>query len=84
MEGGSTRGSLLINGKECGTVDLGGKMMAMGGISVGRFGKVAVDDKLREKKYYPYSNFIDRVEMISKPPNDQDKALDLEREAKIE
>jgi arylsulfatase A-like enzyme len=81
---GSSKGHLLINGRTCGTLSFEGRMIGIGGLCIGRFPKVSVVDELRGKGHYPYTNFIDRAELVTRPPNDQDKTLEMEREASVE
>jgi hypothetical protein len=51
---------------------------------VGKFPYVSITGDMRDKLHYDYTNIIDRVELITRPLNNLDKTVELEKEARME
>ena len=78
---GAGIGRLLINGRPSGTVYIESQPLFGGGtFGVGKFPLVSVTGDMKEKKNYPYTNRIDRVEFnLERPLDDMDLILEVER-----
>ena len=78
---GAGVGRLLVNGKPTGAVRIQSQPLFHGGsFSVGKFPYVSVTGDMREKKIYPYTNRIDRVEFnLERPAGDKELMLELEQ-----
>ena len=74
----------MINQKPCGEFAFGEHGINSATLCLGKFPYVSITGDMREKLHYEYTNSIDRVELITQPLNDQDKTLELEKEARIE
>jgi len=77
-------GCLMINTKPCGELTFGEHGIYSASLCVGRFPYVSITGDMREKLHYEYTNSINRVELVTRPLNDLDKTLELEKEARIE
>jgi hypothetical protein len=75
---------LFINGKSSGTMNLKRNVGCPSDLAIGRFPYVSVTSDMREKQHYNYTNRIDRIEIISTPPNDMEKTIEMEQELKVE
>lgn len=75
-------GRLLIDGRPAGSLRIDFKpLFPSVGVSVGRFGAISVTGDMKEKKLYPYTNVIDRVEFdLERPVDDMDMMRRLEEE----
>jgi arylsulfatase len=78
---GAGVGRLLINGKPTGAVYIQSQPLFHGGtFSIGKFPFVSVTGDMREKKNYPYTNSINRVEFnMERPAGDKELMLELEQ-----
>ncbi len=83
---GAGVGRLLINGKPGGNMYIESQPLFHGGtFSVGRFPFISVTGGMKEKKNYPYTNRIDRVEFdLARPAGDMEFMLELEQALKNE
>ncbi len=83
---GAGVGRLLVNGRPHGNVLIESQPLFMGGtFAVGRFPFVSVTGDMKEKKTFPYTNRIDRVEFdLERPAGDQEAMLELEQALKNE
>ncbi len=81
---GPAKGTILINSKACGEFEFGEHGIVSAGLCVGRFPYVSITGDMREKRYFKYTNTIDRVVLSTRPLDDRDKTLELEKEARIE
>jgi arylsulfatase len=75
---------LFINGEYTGSIRFYGPALNSRNMRVGKFSKRSVTGDMKEKKHYPYTNTIDRVEIVSSPPNDEEMNRELKRELKTE
>jgi arylsulfatase len=71
---------LLINNQPSGNMYLESQPLFFGGtFSIGKFAYNSVTGDMKEKKNYPYTNRIDRVEFnLERPMDDMDLMLELE------
>ena len=78
---GAGIGRLLINSQPHGCVCIESQPLFLGGtFGVGRFPFVSVTGDMKEKKHYPYSNTIDRIEFdMERPLSDMELMLELEQ-----
>jgi arylsulfatase A-like enzyme len=83
---GAGVGRLLINGRPSGNVYIESQPLFHGGsFGVGKFPFVSVTGDMKEKKNYPYTNCIDRVEFnLARPTGDLEAFLELEQALKHE
>jgi arylsulfatase A-like enzyme len=74
-------GRLLINGRPSGNVYIESQPLFLGGsFGIGKFPFVSVTGDMKEKKNYPYTNRIDRVEFnLERPAGDMEMMLELEQ-----
>jgi len=74
-------GRLLINGRPSGNVYIESQPLFLGGsFGIGKFPFVSVTGDMKEKKNYPYTNHIDRVEFnLERPIGDMELILELEQ-----
>jgi arylsulfatase A-like enzyme len=79
-----SKGMIFINSKSCGEFLFGEHGINSGALCVGRFPYVSITGDMREKRNFRYTNSIDRVELETRPLDDMDKTLELEKEARIE
>ncbi len=77
---GAGVGRLLINGRPSGNVYIESQPLFQGGtFGIGRFPLVSVTGGMKEKKNYPYTNRIEKVEFsLERPLNDMDLILETE------
>ncbi|MGD9162146.1 MAG: hypothetical protein PVG39_27290, partial [Desulfobacteraceae bacterium] len=83
-ESEASKGIIMINQKRCGEFTFGEHGINSATLCVGKFPYVSITGDMRDKLHYEYTNSIDRVELITRPLNDLDKTLELEKEARIE
>jgi arylsulfatase A-like enzyme len=74
-------GRLLINGKSSGNVYIESQPLFFGGtFAIGKFPFISVTGDMKEKKNYPYTNRINRVEFnLKRPIADMELMLELEQ-----
>jgi arylsulfatase A-like enzyme len=77
---GAGVGRLLINGRPSGNVYIDSQPLFFGGsFGIGKFPFISVTGDMKEKKNYPYTNHIDRVEFnLARPVGDMELMLELE------
>jgi arylsulfatase A-like enzyme len=78
---GAGVGRLLINGRPSGNVYIESQPLFLGiSFGVGKFPFVSVTGDMKEKKNYPYTNRIDRIEFdLERPAGDKEFMLELEQ-----
>jgi arylsulfatase A-like enzyme len=78
---GAGVGRLLINGRPSGNVLIESQPLFLGGtFGIGKFPFVSVTGDMKEKKQFPYTNRIDRVEFnLERPAGDMEAMLELEQ-----
>jgi arylsulfatase A-like enzyme len=78
---GAGVGRLLINGRPSGNICIESQPLFYGGsFGVGKFPFVSVTGDMKEKKNYPYSNHIERVEFdLERPTGDMEAMIELEQ-----
>ena len=76
-------GRLLINGCQCATVLIQATPLFItngGSFAVGRFPRISVTGRMKEKGRFSYTNTVDRVEFdYERPMDDLDRILELEQ-----
>ena len=83
---GAGVGRLLINGAPSGNVLIDSQPLFQGGLfAIGRFAFTSPTGDMKEKKTYPYTNRIDRVEFdLERPAGDLEAMFELEEALKNE
>ncbi len=83
---GAGVGRLLIDGRPSGNMYVESQPLFQGGtFSVGKFPFVSPAGDMKEKKRFPYTNRIDRVEFdLARPIGDMEQMLELEQALKNE
>jgi arylsulfatase A-like enzyme len=78
---GAGVGRLLINNRPSGNIYIESQPLFHGGtFGIGRFPFISVTGDMKEKKTFPYTNRIDRVEFnLERPAGDMEAMLELEQ-----